>query len=97
MVLYSIATREMLEMLNEYFLWPHVGFTTKAYTNNPVSMKYRGFFKLAKREDLDPAMYDFRYFLTYQKFDGLFENTEEAYKEWFKEIWKTKVILSEKN
>lgn len=51
LILYAVLTDEFLRMVNDRSLWEHTGFTTVAYTDAPVSMKYRGLFELANRKD----------------------------------------------
>jgi hypothetical protein len=70
-------TREMMERIREY----HVReVTTTAFTDRPVSMKYRGVLKLAKRGETD----DGRKFLNYgQQFN------EKSWSEVLAE-WRTK-------
>lgn len=45
-------------------MWPHEGFTTRVFTNEPVSMKYRGVFELSARDEQATSMHRFK--LTYQ-------------------------------
>lgn len=45
------CTKTFLEMFNDLTMWEHTGFTTRVFSNNPVSMKYRNLFDLAKREE----------------------------------------------
>ncbi len=81
LILNILLTKEFLYFVNELTLWPHIGFTTIAYTNNPVSMKYRSLFELIKREDLKEGNY--KYKLTYHS-KKQFENIQTALDEWIK-------------
>jgi hypothetical protein len=82
LILYLICTEENLRRFNEMSVWEHKGFTTKVFTNNPVSMKYRGeLFKLASREEDDDGQY--RYNLIYRS-KKLYPTYREALKRWLK-------------
>ena len=63
LILNLICTKETLADLDEHYLWEHKGFTTRVFTNNHVSMKYRGLFDLDKRE-MDNGS-DYKYKLIY--------------------------------
>ena len=43
LMLHLCCTETVLNMVNERTMWEHTGFTTRVLTNNPVSMKYRGY------------------------------------------------------
>lgn len=81
LILHLILTQDFVKKINELTLWEHTGFTTIAYTNNAVSMKYRGLFELSKRDDLLEGNY--KYKLTYHS-KKLFESIDIAYKLWLK-------------
>lgn len=51
LVLRLICTHEFIDSYNIDVLWEHTGFTTKVYSNEPMSMKYRGVMKIAERQD----------------------------------------------
>lgn len=85
LILHLILTKDFIYKINELTLWEHTGFTTIAYTNNPVSMKYRGLFELAKREDLKEGNYQFK--LTYHS-KKLFNSIDEAKNQWIKKYAK---------
>ncbi len=55
LVLNCILSEEFLLSVNDLFMHEHTGFTTVAYTNAPVSMKYRGLFELAERKNGSPS------------------------------------------
>lgn len=81
LILNLLLTREFLYLVNELTLWPHTGFTTIAYTNNPVSMKYRSLFELIKREDLKEGNYQYK--LTYHS-KKQFDSIQIALEDWVK-------------
>lgn len=51
LLLYLCCTKEMLKTINDISMWEHTGFTTRVFTNEPVSMKYRGIFELTERKE----------------------------------------------
>ena len=63
LLLMAVKCREIKQALEEMFIREYKSILTTAFTNNPVSMKYRGVFELAKRG---------KGFLNYR---GEFENT----------------------
>lgn len=81
LILHLILTKDFLRTINELTLWEYTGFITAAYTNNPVSMKYRGLFELAKREELEEGNYKFKLIYHSKK---IFNSIEEARDEWVK-------------
>lgn len=80
LVLYILSSQEFLDTINRHFMWEHKGFATIAYTNRPVSQKYRGVFKLVKREEIDG---EYKYKLTYQTRGAKTATIKQAYKEWY--------------
>jgi hypothetical protein len=50
LILHLIGTEEILNRINEISMWNHEGFTTRVFTNEAVSMKYRGIFDLKERK-----------------------------------------------
>ncbi|MCK4761965.1 MAG: hypothetical protein KAW12_07185 [Candidatus Aminicenantes bacterium] len=80
LILYLCSTEKMLNTINDLTMWPHSGFTTRVTSNSPVSMKYRGIFKLAKREKDSDS--EFKYKLIYQNRDRIFPDYKIALKEW---------------
>jgi hypothetical protein len=84
LVLYTILSREFLERINKTFMWEHTGFTTLAYTNNPVSMKYRGLFELADRKTGAPGGH--KYTLTYRTSVLPFDTIQQGYDEWLRKF-----------
>jgi len=85
LILHLILTKDFLYTINELTLWEYTGFTTVAYTNNPVSMKYRGLFELVKREELKEGNYKFK--LTYHS-KKMFNSIDEAKNEWIRKYAK---------
>ncbi len=51
LMLFLVSTQEMLNMVNDEFLWEHTGVTTSVTSEHPESMKYRGVFQLHKRTE----------------------------------------------
>lgn len=82
LVLHAILNDEFLESINRKFLWQHEGFTTQAYTDSPVSMKYRGLFELIDRKQQAPSGHKFA--LTYRANKFKWKTIQEAYDAWFK-------------
>lgn len=60
LILYLICTEEMLQMFNDMTMWEHTGFTTRVFTNEPVSMKYRGLFELSERTEDKDGFYKYK-------------------------------------
>jgi hypothetical protein len=79
LVLYVLLTEEMLAEVNRRTIWEHKGYTTKVYTDDPVSMKYRGLFDLAKRK----KGVHLRYELTYSTRRMVASTIQEAYHKWW--------------
>jgi hypothetical protein len=82
-VLYVICSQEFLDLVNEKFLWTYEGFTTIVYSDEPVSMKYRGVFDLAERKTTkegDPSSH--KYALVYRAQGGKYQTVKEAYRAW---------------
>lgn len=85
LVLYLICTKQTLKLINDKSIWEHTGFTTRVFTNEPVSMKYRSLFNLTERaEDLDG---NYKYKLIY-KSKKIFDSYKDALKEWLKKDGK---------
>ena len=70
------CTQNVIDMVNEDVLWTHHGFTTKVFTNESSSMKYRNLFKLALKEELKHN--NFKYSLIYQNRERIFKTFKEA-------------------
>jgi hypothetical protein len=85
LMLHLCCTRTVLDLINERTMWEHTGFTTRVLTNNPVSMKYRGLFDLAKREEFKEGNYEYK--LIYQS-KTLFPDVETALAAWLKKDGK---------
>jgi 16S rRNA G966 N2-methylase RsmD len=79
LVLYVLLTDEILASVNRRTLWEHKGYTTKVYTDDPVSMKYRSLFDLAKRKKGTSLKYE----LTYSTRRMVAPTIQEAYLQWF--------------
>lgn len=79
LVLYILLTDEMLQRVNRKTLWDHIGYTTKVYTDAPVSMKYRGLFDLANRKKGKYLAYE----LTYSTKKMVASTVQEAYVQWW--------------
>jgi hypothetical protein len=71
-----ICSKPVIDMVNEDVLWTHVGFTTKVFTNEPVSMKYRSMFELVKKEEIKDGHY--KYSLIYQNRKKIHRTFKEA-------------------
>lgn len=84
LILYLICTKTMLKEINDISLWENKGFTTRVYTNNPVSMKYRGLFDLTERSK-DDGNYEYKLIYKSKK---LFKNYKTALNEWLKKDGK---------
>lgn len=74
LLLMSTKTKELQEILREKFIQAVEFILTTAFTDNPVSMKYRGVFELMKRGEG---------FLQYTAPAGVM-TTEEAVRTWSK-------------
>lgn len=83
LVLYGILTEQFLEMANKRLVYPHESFTTKAYTDNPVSMKYRGLLELVDRSKGGPG--EHKYILTYRSKTLKRKTVQQAFEDWFKQ------------
>jgi hypothetical protein len=79
LVLYLILTEQLLRTLNDRTMHEHTGYTTMAYTDRPVSMKYRGLFDLAERKVGD----DGKPCLVYRAEKMRWPTFADAYKAWF--------------
>mgnify|MGYP003646363449 CR=1 FL=1 len=86
LILWLICTEEFLKEFNDETMWPHAGFTTRVFTNAPVSMKYRGKFKLNSREDDVDG--NFKNKLIYQNKDKLCKTNKQALSEWLDKFSK---------
>lgn len=86
--LLCILTEEFRLFVNSVMMWEHNGFTTIAFSNEPVSMKYRGLFELAERKPNTANDYKFK--LTYRQRRMFNETIQKAYEEWFKKYGKDK-------
>lgn len=82
LIIFLCCTQEMLKMMNDLSMWEHTGFTTRVFTNEPVSMKYRGLFDLAERAEDKEGNYKFK--LIYQNRNKIFPTLAEALKAWVK-------------
>lgn len=75
---------EFLQRYNDFSMWEHVGFTTKAYTNNQSSMKYRKLFEKIKVENsklVGKTNQNFE--ITYRCEQMKFRTVKQAYQFWF--------------
>lgn len=82
LVLRLCLTQQMLDIFNNDSLWEHEQFTTVAFTDHPVSMKYRALFDLASRDELEEG--NNRYKLTYRS-KTLLPTFEDALMAWLKQ------------
>lgn len=82
LVIMLISTQEYLRWFNDETLWPHEGFTTRVFSHEPVSMKYRGVFDLADRTEHEGDV--FRYRLIYHNRKKLLPTLQDALREWVK-------------
>lgn len=80
LILYICSTQETLDMFNELTMWEHVGFTTRVFTNAPVSMKYRGLFDLAEKVEDEG---DYKYKLIYQNTRKIAPTWNDGYRIWY--------------
>ncbi|MDR1197547.1 MAG: hypothetical protein LBK94_00850 [Prevotellaceae bacterium] len=85
LILYLCCTKEMLKTINDLSMWEHIGFTTRVFTNNAVSMKYRGLFELTERKE-DKAS-DYNNILIYHSKKHL-DTFRDGLKEWLKKYSK---------
>lgn len=84
LILHVILSEEVLNEFNDMTMWEHTGFTTRVFTNAPVSMKYRGLFKLEKRDEAEGAAKgNFKYCLIYHS-KKLVPTVSDALKAWVK-------------
>lgn len=81
LVIMLTCTQDTIEEINRASMWSHEGFTTRVFTNNPVSMKYRGLFDLHQRKEAEG---DHKYCLIYQNRRKIYSSRTEALKEWVK-------------
>lgn len=88
LILNLICTKEFLTFFNDKSMWEHEGFTTRVFTNNPISMKYRGLFELNKRVEQKEGNY--KYSLIYQNRKNIFETYRDGLKAWLKKDGKVK-------
>jgi len=79
LILYLCCTKEMLKTINDITMWDHIGFTTRVFTNDAVSMKYRGLFEMTERKKNKNS--DYRNILIYHS-KKHFQTYKEALKEW---------------
>lgn len=86
LILYVICTQDMVDWINKKTLWEHVGFTTRVFSNHPVSMKYRGFFDLKERSEDKDSDYDYK--LIYQNRKNIFQDAQAGYTAWYKKFGK---------
>lgn len=85
LIIYLICTQLTLKLINDKAIWEHKGFTTRVFTNEPVSMKYRSLFELTERSEDEEGNY--KYKLIY-KSKKIFQSYEEALREWLKKDGK---------
>lgn len=86
LILYLTSTKAFLKEFNNITMWEHIGLTTRVFTNSPVSMKYRGKFKLNLREEDKDG--NFKYRLIYQNKDKLSKTYKQALSEWYSKYAK---------
>jgi 16S rRNA G966 N2-methylase RsmD len=85
LIIYLCCTRQVLGLVNDLSLWEHEGFTTRVFTNEPVSMKYRGLFELVERAEDEGH---FKYRLIYQNRNKIFDSYQAALAAWLKKDGK---------
>lgn len=89
LILYLINNKEFLNIVNDLTMWEHSGFTTRVFTNAPVSMKYRGTMNLSERKEANDGSW--KYCLIYHSKPKLYPTVKEGLKAWIKkESHKTK-------
>lgn len=93
LILYIACTREMLDRFNEDTMWEHNRFTTRVFTNDSVSMKYRSLFELKERRD--DASGNYSNILIYQNADKILPTFTEGLKEWLKKESKAQKKISQ--
>jgi hypothetical protein len=90
LIVQVICTKEFLKMFNDMTMWEHTGFTTRVFTNEPVSMKYRGLFELADR--IEEKEGNYKYKLVYQNKTNIEKTYQSALQKWLKKdgtvLWK---------
>ena len=85
-MLHICCTQEVVDIMNEKSMWEHAGFTTRVFTNAPVSMKYRSLFDLKEREEDEEGNY--KYKLIYQNKRKIAPTIKEGLKNWLKKDGK---------
>lgn len=80
LVLGLILTDQFLHEINNRFMHQHEGFTTTAYSDEQVSMKYRGLFDLAERKAGEPGQK--KYALQYRTKKMRSPTYKAAFKQW---------------
>lgn len=89
LILYIGCSKQLLKDFNEKEMWEHDSFTTRVFSNEPVSMKYRGFFKLHERK-VEPTGF-FKYNIIYHKREGIPETYEEGLGWWWDKYGNQKI------
>lgn len=79
LILYLILNKEVLRMVNNHTMWEHEGFTTRVFSNEPVSMKYRGLMDIAKRKE---EKIGYKYNIIYHKKDKMINTIKEGLHLW---------------
>jgi hypothetical protein len=92
LIIYLASTWEVINMVSEISMWEHNGLTTRVFTNEPVSMKYRGLFDVAERKEEKEGNY--KYKIIYQNRKNIFKTLKEAYLVWLKKYKKDVWITS---
>lgn len=82
LIVMAAMTEESLRLVQRTFSRNVETISTTAFSNNPVSMKYRGAMKLVKRTE-DPKDHNEKYMLQYQQEAGLM-TLDEAFEKWMK-------------
>ena len=85
-MLYVCCTEEVQNMINDKSMWEHVGFTTRVFTNAPVSMKYRSLFDLKEREEETEGNY--KYKVIYQNKRKIEPTIKDGLAKWLKKDGK---------
>lgn len=78
LILAMILSEEFMRLVNDKFVYEHTGYTTTAFSDQPVSMKYRGLFDLAERKNGTAK----KYALIYRTSKLRHKTLKAAFKSW---------------